>query len=141
MSEPRAYYFGCLGGYGHFFHDAGRFRSTLEPRDFAPSIPWTLGNMDGQLLKNGQRPDVCDGKVFWTCGGRSDPWFAFYWWDRSVDHRSASNSGFYVRGFPLPFLALAVEERTARTAAAFDFACKAWPQVVSRQVHPLVLQP
>lgn len=57
-------------------------------------------------------------------------WHAFIWWDRSDDQRGASNSGFYVRGFPY-------EEREP----AFDFACAAWPKVVARQRHPLVLQP
>lgn len=88
--------------------------------------------MDGGLLNNGKRSDVYDGKVFWTCGGRdlkTDLWFAFYWWDRSIDRRGASNSGFYVHGFPWP-----------EAEAAFAFACSQWPQVITRQRQPLVLQ-
>jgi hypothetical protein len=66
--------------------------------------------------------------VHWTCGG--DPlWFAFVWWDRSGDSRPGSNSGFYVRGFAPP-----------EARQAFEFACRAWPAVVARQEHALVLQ-
>ncbi len=84
--------------------------------------------MDAGLLKNGKRPDVCDGKVFWTCGGTT-LWYAFFWWDRSVDRRGACNSGFYVRGFGWP-----------EAQAAFDYACAEFPNVVARQRHPLILQ-
>lgn len=84
--------------------------------------------MDGGLLKNGKRRDVYDGKVFWTCGGL-EFWYAFFWWDNSVDRRGASNSGFYVRGFGWP-----------EATAAFEYACEQFPQVVGRQRQPLVLQ-
>lgn len=67
--------------------------------------------------------------MFWTCGGKP-LWLAFFWWDRSIDKRGASNSGFYVRGF----------EHTDRQAA-LDYAGTVFPDVVSRQKHPLVLQP
>jgi len=86
--------------------------------------------MDSGLLENGKHEDVYDGRVFWTCGRTNDCWFAFFWWDNSVDSRKGSNSGFYVRGFPF-------EEREA----AFEFACAAYPGVISRQKQPLSLQP
>ena len=85
--------------------------------------------MDGTLLKNGKVPDIPTGKVYWTCGGRDAFWYAFYWWDRSVDKRGACNSGFYVRGF-----------RNREPQAALDFACTQFPHVVERQPYPLVLQ-
>lgn len=87
--------------------------------------------MDGGLLKNGERPDVYDGKVYWTCGGTPEMafWYAFYWWDRSADARGASNSGFYVRGFGWP-----------EAQEAFDYACQQFPWVIARQKHLLVLQ-
>ena len=70
-----------------------------------------------------------DGRVYWTAGGNKAFWYAFYWWDRSVDKRGASNSGFYVRGFGWP-----------EAQAAFDYALSQFPHVVARQKYPLVLQ-
>jgi hypothetical protein len=130
MSSPekRALYFGCLREIGHYLHDELTKRSTGSPREHYPDFPWKIGHLDGRLLKNGKVPDKPDGRVWWTCGGRPVLWFAFYWWDRSVDHRGASNSGFYVRGFEI-----------GQVQEAFDYACKAWPQVVERQPHPLTL--
>ena len=87
-----------------------------------------MGLLDGGLLKNGGRSDVYDGRVFWTCGGSSF-WYAFFWWDNSVDRRRGSNAGFYVRGFGWP-----------EAQAAFDYACGQFPGIVARQRQPLVLQ-
>lgn len=70
-----------------------------------------------------------DGTVYNTCGGKTTLWIAFYWWDRSVDKRYGSNSGFYVTGFDW------VDKQ-----AAFEYACSMWPEVVSRQKVPLVLK-
>jgi hypothetical protein len=121
-----ALYFGCWDQPGHFLRQPnGR---TLWDKTATLQIPWNDGLMDGGLLKNGKRADVPDGRVWWTCGGLTF-WYAFYWWDRSGDKRGASNSGFYVRGFGWP----EVQE-------AFDYACSVFPNVVSRQKYPLVLQ-
>ncbi|RUX60150.1 hypothetical protein [Mesorhizobium sp. M7A.F.Ca.CA.002.12.1.1] len=122
-----ALYFGCWDRAGHYLHRPGG-RTIYDAQREAPGFPWSDGLMDTGLLKNGQRPDVYDGKVFWTCGGLSF-WYAFYWWDHSVDRRGGSNSGFYVRGFGWPEAPL-----------AFDYACSQFPQVVARQKHSLVLQ-
>lgn len=85
--------------------------------------------MDTGLLKNGEVLDTPTGKVYWTCGGKDAFWYAFYWWDRSVDSRGNSNSGFYVRGFGWPC-----------AQEAFDYACSAFPAIVTRQKFPLVVQ-
>ncbi|TGQ95423.1 hypothetical protein EN851_07855 [Mesorhizobium sp. M8A.F.Ca.ET.208.01.1.1] len=122
-----ALYFGCWERAGHFLHLPNGRTIYGEERQ-VPEIPWSVGLMDGGLLKNGKRPDVYDGKVFWTCGGLQF-WYAFYWWDNSVDRRGASNSGFYVRGFGWP-----------EAQSAFDYACAEFPKVVSRQTHALILQ-
>lgn len=122
-----ALYFGCWDRVGHYLHKPGG--STLwSPQREVPGFPWTEAHIDAGLLKNGKHADRYDGKVFWTCGGRSF-WYAFFWWDNSVDSRGASNSGFYVRGFGWP-----------DAQAAFDYACGEFPGVVSRQKHPLILQ-
>ncbi|TGQ69532.1 hypothetical protein EN829_014955 [Mesorhizobium sp. M00.F.Ca.ET.186.01.1.1] len=122
-----ALYFGCLES-GHFLHRPGG-RTIYRPELDLPDLPWSDALMDTGLLKNGNRPDVCDGKVFWTCGGAGAFWYAFYWWDRSGDGRGNSNSGFYVRGFGWP-----------EAQAAFDYACAEFQEVVSRQRHALLLQ-
>lgn len=122
-----ALYFGCWDGPGHYLHDVkGRH---VYPEDVPGRLPWHMGLMDGDLLKNRKVPDLPDGRVFWTCGGATAFWYAFYWWDRSVDTRGACNSGFYVRGFGWP------EEDDA-----FAYACDQFPRVVARQKFPLVLQ-
>ena len=120
-----AFYFGCWKSSGHFLHDVDGL-SNHRP----PDLPWGDGHMDGGLLENGKISDVPTGKVYWTAGGAEAFWYAFYWWDRSVDTRGACNSGFYVRGFGYP-----------EAQAAFDYACTQFPHVVKRQKHPLVLQP
>jgi hypothetical protein len=122
----KALYFGCWNSPGHYLHDVrGRHLYSDRPKD----LPWDESIMDGTLLNNGKIADIPDGKVYWTCGGSDAFWYAFYWWDRSVDRRGACNSGFYVRGFGLP-----------EAQAAFDWACSEFPHVVERQKHPLVLQ-
>lgn len=121
-----ALYFGCWRQVGHYLHNVAG--ETVRVDSSPLRLPWTDGLMDGGLLKNGERPDVYDGKVFWTVGGNPF-WYAFYWWDNSIDKRRASNSGFYVRGFGWP-----------ETQQAFDYACEQFPHVVARQKHPLVLQ-
>lgn len=133
----RALYFGYLDGAGHFLHG---LRSRYgEPQKECPSFPWGLEHLDTGLLKNGKIPDTPDGRVHWTplmgactgpAGAETRLWHAFFWWDRSGDKRSNSNSGFYVEGF-------ALEQRDE----AFAFACAEWPEVVTRQHHPLVLVP
>lgn len=125
--EKLALYFGCRDELGHYLQTR---QKTIWRTEEVPGLPWTLGAMDGGLLANGKRPDVCDGKVFWTCGGRAELWFAFFWWDRSIDKRGASNSGFYVRGFDF-----------ADREAAFAYAGTIFPKVILRQEVPLTLQP
>lgn len=134
MADNRiALYFGCGARAGH--HLRG---SDLMMTDAPSGLPWNSGHMDGGLLTNGRIPDKADGRVFWTCGGRPELWFAFYWWDNSVDGRGGSNSGFYVRGFE----PVVVTPSSVRFAApdAFKYACGAFPQIVARQKFPLALQ-
>ncbi len=133
----RALYFGYGSG-GHVLCGPG-IRHTIDPERDVPGFPWSIRHLDTGLLKNGQIADVVTGRVHWTCGydtrdrgrwpGERREWLAFYWWDRSGDHRPGSNSGFYVEGFT--YLEL---------QAAFDFACSQWPDVVARQTCPLVLE-
>ena len=136
MTEPRVLYFGCRGSNepGHYLQEG---RRTIW--NVPPECHWTLGLMDNGLLKNGCHPDVDDGKVWWTCGGRFDLWYAFVWWDNSGDKRSGSNSGFYVAGFGPENLTPVSARENAKLA--FDYACAVYPEVIKRQRQPLVLQP
>lgn len=121
-----ALYFGCWNQAGHYLHDtAGHSLHRDRPSD----LPWDEGIIDATLLRNGKIADIPDGKVYWTCGGKDAFWFAFYWWDRSVDTRGACNSGLYVRGFGYD----EIQE-------AFDWACSQFPRVVAMQKFPLALQ-
>lgn len=129
----RALYFGCRDVPGHYLHE-GRRTMWDPPAD----CPWRVGLMDGGLLNNGKHRDVYDGKVWWTCGGRAALWYAFVWWDNSVDRRGACNSGFYVLGFEPETLTPETARENARLA--FDYACGVYPWVVSRQRQPLLLQ-
>ncbi len=128
LPEKRALYFGFTPHGGHFLQSDKNERDSLDPKEDYPGFPWNHRHVDGGLLKNGKIPDVPNGKVYWTCGGKPDLWYAFYWWDRSGDSRPGSNSGFYVRGF-----ALGEVER------AFAYACSVWTDIVGRQKYPLEL--
>ena len=122
-----ALYWGCWARVGHYLHKTNG-GTIWNPQGEVSGLPWSEALLDGGLLKNGKHQDIYDGKVFWTCGG-SPFWYAFFWWDNSVDRRRASNSGLYVRGFGWP-----------EAQAAFDYACAEFPRVVARQKHILVLQ-
>lgn len=74
----------------------------------------------------GSIPDRPTGKVYWTIA--NGYWLAFVWWDRSVDDRPGSNSGFYVQGFD-----------GAQKQEAFAFALKQFPHVADRQKYPLII--
>lgn len=128
MLGKMALYFGCWDQAGHYLHDV-KGKSVWEHHGRPNDLPWTESIMDGTLLNNGKIKDLPDGKVYCTCGGKDGFWYAFYWWDRSVDKRGACNSGFYVRGFGYPEM-----------QEAFDYACSQYPHVVTRQKHPLALQ-
>ena len=121
-----ALYFGCWERPGHFLHDTSGYHVQAEKYQ---GLHWGEGLMDTGLLRNGKIPDQPNGKVYWTCGGKDAFWYAFYWWDRSVDTRGQCNSGFYVRGFGWP-----------ESEEAFQYACEQFPSVVRRQKFPLVLQ-
>lgn len=133
--HPQAWYLGCLKGRGdgHALYPA----AGLGPRTWAPprDCPWSIGLMDGGLLKNGKVPDIVDGRVHWTCALAD--WHAFFWWDRSGDSRPNSCSGFYVRGLPLG--SIATGDVFSRALVAFDFAQSQFPEIVRRQRSPLVL--
>lgn len=122
-----SFYFGCWERSGHYLHDVYGQHVWGDKRPI--DLPWDDGLMDGGLLNNRKVPDIPDGRVHWTCGGDKAFWYAFVWWDRSIDGRGACNSGFYVRGFGWP-----------EVQAAFNYACTQFPFVVKRQQYDLVLQ-
>lgn len=119
-----ALYFGCWDCPGHYLCDTRGHHVW----DSYTDLPWNK-MLDGRLLKNGKHPDNVTGQVWWSCAASSAFWYAFCWWDRSGDKRSASNSGLYVRGFGWP-----------EPGQAFAYACEQFPHIVARQKMPLVLQ-
>jgi hypothetical protein len=135
--EKKALYFG-FGDGGHTLQNKDGLSTWGPVKDKYPGFPWeSVDWLDGSILKNRRVHDHPDGRVHVTGGGSPDHfWFAFVWWDRSGDHRGASNSGFYVTGFGTPVK----ETYFAIAKIAFDYACKQWPNVVSRQLFPLVIE-
>jgi hypothetical protein len=127
VTERVALYFGRLDVPGHYLYESEWRKTVYTWRDLT-SFPWGIDLLDTGLLRNRKVPDRPDGRVHWTCGGHQHLWHAFFWWDRSGDERSNSNSGFYVRGF-------CIDE----VRGAFEYACEQWPDVVERQRFQLVL--
>ena len=128
-----AYYFGCWHNLGHNFHDQAGQYITLKQSNKPIGMPdywWENIDSKKSLLRNGRIPDQSTGKVYWTCGGITEYWYAFYWWDNSVDDRPGSHSGFYVKGYP-----------NQHAQEAFEYAKRMFPRIVERQLFPLVLQP
>ena len=124
-----ALYFGCWKDKGHFLHDVNGWHVYDSNGRKPADLPWDECLMDATLLRNGKVPDIPTGNVYWTCGGKDAFWYAFYWWDRSVDKRGACNSGIYVRGF---------DHHEPQTA--FEYGCSQFPHVIARQAFPLELQ-
>ena len=125
--EKRAFYTGCLGGKGHYFW-LNNWQHEYDTEDIMKAVPdfircWAE-IWDGGLLKNSKTLDVYTGRVFAVPA--KGPWTALIWWDRSVDTRPGSNSGFYVSGF-----------EWSQKHEALVFAQLKWPQVWQRQQHPL----
>lgn len=114
------YYFGCLDQAGHFLRG-----TSSKINYYENDLPWK--QIDGGLLASMDEPDEATGRVRAVLGKRGERWWwAFVWWDRSVDRRGGSNSGLYVSGF-------GPDDRDA----AFAHACEKWPAVVGRQLYPL----
>jgi hypothetical protein len=126
-ADRLALYFGCIKTCGHYLWDprnmSNGFHFPLDVKYF----PWTMEQLDHDLLDN--RGIQAFGKVMWVAGGVPVVWHAFLWWDCSVDHRSGSHSGFYVRGF---------EPSLSDARPAFGYAKDVWRGVVERQRFPLV---
>ena len=131
MQTPEALFFGCWSTTkgGHFLYRENG--STIYLNKLENNIPWNEALMDTGLLKNGKHKDIIDGKVYWTLGGLNINclWHSFFWWDRSGDKRSNSNSGFYTYGF-----------QHNHQAEAFKFACNKFPSIIGRQSVTLKLQ-
>lgn len=132
LPDQLAVYFGTFG-HGHFLH-GGLREHTLRPQRDVPGFPWDMAAIDSGLLHTHKIPDRPDGRVWRTTAADMlrEPlvWHAFVWWDRTVDRRPGSNSGFYVRGFSLD-----------EPVTAYSFACTAWPHVAARRILQLQSTP
>lgn len=118
------YYFGCIGGPGHYMHKRG----AHSPYDEERTIGAAFGGIDGKLCWNSKPGDYSynreetEGRAFLT---HKSGWTAIAFWDRSVDRRGACNSAFFVRGE----LTFAQMVRVARHQ---------WPQVWARFTFEVV---
>lgn len=109
------YYFGCIGGSGHYmFHASG------SPRLSYFQQPWQ--KLDGGLQPTGQQvqgPALLHHK---------DGWTALCFWDRSVDGRPGSNSNFLSTG-------------NHTFEEMIELAKKYFPMVMARFNFSIVLHP
>lgn len=129
VETVEAYYFGCWKDTGHYWHDRSG-RSILHR--FDERFPESLrkGHIDGnfcpgapvELYGRHSRPEVEGEASLHYIEG----WTVLAWWDRSVDHRSASNSALVVKG-------------TYDFTAILEIAKAQYPHVMKRQRQPLVL--
>lgn len=82
--RERTYYFGCVGGPGHYMH-----RPDMSTDwSFCRNNPWGCG-IDGGLLKGRKERYVLTQK---------DGWTALSFVDNTVDSRPGSNSSFLAGG-------------------------------------------
>lgn len=125
MMMKEAFYFGKLSDRGHHLYDENKNKVNIIDKI---NLPWSIYHLDTGLLELSKIPEVLDGRVYWTKKG-SPLWHAFFWWDRSGDLRSQSNSGFYVRGF-----------YEYNQLSAFSYAMSKFPEITKRQFHTLKLQ-
>ena len=121
------FYFGCVGGPGHFFHGPG---GTTKLRATEEVVTALFKGIDGKLCWNSPRADrdrydyrdETEGRAFITHSGG---WTALAFWDRSVDRRGACNSAFFVQG-------------TLTFAQIVRVARHRWPKLWARFAFPVV---
>jgi hypothetical protein len=123
----KVYYFGCVGGLGHYFHD-GALRRVHGAKT---EIPWP--NVDAALCPGyvdpmlpgtwrTEAPQIEGAAAVHHKAG----WTALAFWDRSVDTRGGSNSVFFVEG-------------THNFAAMVVIARQRFPSVWARFTFPVTL--
>jgi hypothetical protein len=109
------YYFGCLGGAGHFAWEAnGKVSRRNQMRDI-------IERTDGLFPPLGLEDEGI------ICRHIVHGFTVIAWWDRSVDARGASNSAFWVQG-----------EHT--TEEALEIARQRFPGVFDRLPYDLSLK-
>ncbi len=109
-TKPIMLYFGPWDRAGHYFHwengcSAQPFRvaARLGGRGIPESFPWQDWEVDGKLQPGHipsksqyqrSRPEI-EGEAHLH---HKNGWTALAFWDRSVDHRGASNSTYFAEG-------------------------------------------
>lgn len=105
VSTVEVYYFGCWEQSGHYWRAPGGFKGG---REIEAQLPEPLrgngmgGGMDSKWCP-GSAPGAPHKKTRAEVEGEAalhhvDGWTILAWWDRSVDHRGASNSNLVARG-------------------------------------------
>jgi hypothetical protein len=83
------FYFGCIGGTGHYWFRPGRDDRELYPKDErAKLFQYIDGNFAPKMTSAEGRAKLSH-VVDWT---------VLAWWDYSVDKRPGSNSALVVKG-------------------------------------------
>lgn len=88
--QLRVFYYGAVGGPGHYLHNDKLTVIHDRPSFDFPVDPFVL---DGRLLPKtkGQQEGMCE---LWTNGR----WTILTFWDRSEDSRMGSSSSFVIEG-------------------------------------------
>lgn len=127
MSVP-AYYFGAIGGAGHYLF--GPDGAPFYVRAAKTDLPWTEEQIDCKLI-----PHLKTCREYCGCSsgpqGRAalthkDGWTALGFCDRSVDRRGGSNSNFLMRG-------------TYEFAEALERAKQLFPSIFKRFSFEVIL--
>jgi hypothetical protein len=119
----RAFYFGCYGQAGHYFHDE-RMRHRWEAEQI---VPWGF-KVDGGLAPTiGYRQEAPQGHAALH---HKAGWTALSFWDRSGDSRGNSSSTFLFED------TLTFDEALAEARERFPALFKRFPfEIVEWQEH------
>lgn len=116
------FYFGCIGGPGHFMHNSvpdNGLEARRATSHFTERNPWGY-DIDGALCPNGRRSGKeVEGEALIH---HKDGWTALSFWDRSVDKRGACNSNFLAEGtFTFDEMKKLAEEKFPHVMRRFTF--------------------
>lgn len=120
MTEKRMFYFGPIGGVGHYFWLSDR----TSTHDFKGKGPWGT-SVDGRLAP----PDNAE-KEGEALIHHKDGWTAISFWDRTVDKRGGCSSTYLIND-DLTFKEMAVlaEKTFPARWGAMEFEVIEWKRV------------
>ena len=120
------FYFGCWGGTGHYLWTEGY--GSVNHRLISDFVPWTMEEVASRLCPKGE--DVRGFNDYQPEGlvkvHHKHGFTAIVFWDRSVDSRPGSNSGFYapIPNTPFHHMKILFQERFPQVFDRFKFELK-----------------